>query len=171
MIEGAVSTEKKQQREEPEEGWRGCLLNLMVPYLPCPFLLSLLSCHLYHPFQEGRCDHGAQGNHLLQEGLGDPVSRECCRCTLESSSLPWPDCPEVVHSHRWQDLSRRARQSFWALEEKDRHQCTLQGGAVAQWSWCELKTGRVHQPPPNLIFLASRTPLFLSRFKDLSICY
>lgn len=96
-IEGAVPTEKKQPREEFKEGWRGCLQN---PYLPCPFLLSLLFCHLYHPFQEGRCDHGAQGSHLLQEGLGDPVSRECCRCTLESSSLPWPDCPEVVHLHR-----------------------------------------------------------------------
>lgn len=116
-------------------GGKGCSRNLiMIPYLQCLFLLSLLSCHLYHPFQEGRCDHEVQESHLLPEGLGDQVSQGCCRCTWESSSLPWPDCPEVVHQHRWQDLSRRAVQSSWALEEKYRHQYTLQGGALAQWS-------------------------------------
>lgn len=89
MIEGAVPTEKKQQREWFREGGGGYLESLMViPYLQFPFPLSLLFCHLYHPFQEGQCDHEAQGSHLLLEDLGAQVNQGYCRCTLESSSLP-----------------------------------------------------------------------------------
>ena len=87
-LKGRFSFEKAaKQGSHLKVGETEGFLGNFIHYLQPPFHLSLLSCRLYHLVLEGRCDHGARGNHSLQGGLEAQAGQECYRYTLGSSSL------------------------------------------------------------------------------------
>ena len=87
-LKGRFSFEKAAKRgSHLKVGATEGFLRNFIHYLRPPFHLSLLSCRLYHLVLEGRCDHGARGNHSLQGGLEAQAGQECYRYTLGSSSL------------------------------------------------------------------------------------